>query len=192
MKQLIFATNNQHKLLEVEALIGADFQILSLKQAGINCDIPEDCHTLEGNAIQKARFVNKLVGANCFADDTGLEVEALNNQPGVFSARYAGQQRNSKDNVKKLLHNMLHQQNRNARFRTVIALIMDQHEYLFEGIVNGTIGYQEVGTDGFGYDPIFVPQGQNLTFAQMPLQQKNLISHRARAMAKLLQFLKQY
>ena len=157
--KLNFATNNNHKLKEVQEVLGDSFQIESLHELGIHEDIPENQQTLEGNALQKARFLYQRTGESCFADDTGLEVEALNGAPGVYSARYAGESKNSLDNMALLLKNMEGKQNRKARFRTVIALILDGKEYLFEGIVNGVITEQPRGTAGFGYDPLFVPDG---------------------------------
>ena len=169
--------------------MGDSFQIESMRSLGINEDIPEDKQTLEGNALQKARFLYDRTGESCFADDTGLEVDALNGAPGVYSARYAGEAKNSLDNMALLLKNMSGIQNRKARFRTVIALILDGKEYLFEGIVNGTITEEPRGTAGFGYDPLFVPDGYSTTFAEMDSEAKNAISHRGRAVEKLAAFL---
>ena len=187
--KLYFATNNIHKLKEVQEVVGDSFQIESMRSLGINEDIPEDQQTLEGNALQKARFLYDRTGESCFADDTGLEVDALNGAPGVYSARYAGDAKNSFDNMALLLKNMSGKQNRKARFRTVIALILDGKEYLFEGIVNGTITEEPRGTAGFGYDPLFVPDGYSTTFAEMDSEAKNAISHRGRAVEKLAAFL---
>ena len=187
--KLYFATNNIHKLKEVQEVVGDSFQIESMRSLGINEDIPEDQQTLEGNALQKARFLYDRTGESCFADDTGLEVDALNGAPGVYSARYAGETKNSLDNMALLLKNMSGIQNRKARFRTVIALILDGKEYLFEGIVNGTIAEVPRGTAGFGYDPLFVPDGFSTTFAEMDSEAKNAISHRGRAVEKLAAFL---
>lgn len=187
--KLYFATNNIHKLKEVQEVVGDSFQIESMRSLGINEDIPEDQQTLEGNALQKARFLYDRTGESCFADDTGLEVDALNGAPGVYSARYAGEAKNSLDNMALLLKNMSGIQNRKARFRTVIALILDGKEYLFEGIVNGTIAEEPRGTAGFGYDPLFVPDGYSTTFAEMDSEAKNSISHRGRAVEKLAAFL---
>lgn len=187
--KLYFATNNIHKLKEVQEVVGDSFQIESMRSLGINEDIPEDQQTLEGNALQKARFLYDRTGESCFADDTGLEVDALNGAPGVYSARYAGDAKNSFDNMALLLKNMSGKQNRKARFRTVIALILDGKEYLFEGIVNGTIAEEPRGTAGFGYDPLFVPDGYSTTFAEMDSEAKNAISHRGRAVEKLAAFL---
>lgn len=187
--KLYFATNNIYKLKEVQEVVGDSFQIESMRSLGINEDIPEDQQTLEGNALQKARFLYDRTGESCFADDTGLEVDALNGAPGVYSARYAGDAKNSFDNMALLLKNMSGKQNRKARFRTVIALILDGKEYLFEGIVNGTIAEEPRGTAGFGYDPLFVPDRYSTTFAEMDSEAKNAISHRGRAVEKLAAFL---
>lgn len=187
--KLVFATNNQHKLDEVQKITAGNTEIISL--AAINChdDIPETADTLEGNALQKARYIKEKFGYDCFADDTGLEVEALNNAPGVYSARYAGPGHDSEANMKKLLQEMNGKENRNARFRTVIALILDDNEYLFEGIVNGQITNEKRGTSGFGYDPIFKPYSFEQTFAEMSNDIKNTISHRGEAVKKLSAFL---
>lgn len=190
MKTLVFATNNAHKLEEVRAILGNDFQIASLKEIGCHDDIPETADTLEGNAMQKAQYIKEKFGMDCFADDTGLEVEALNNAPGVFSARYAGPGHDSEANMKKLLSEMQGKENRKARFRTVIALLLDGKEYTFEGIVKGNIIEEKRGGSGFGYDPIFVPEGYDLTFAELGNDIKNKISHRAEAVKKLSAFLK--
>lgn len=187
--ELVFATNNRHKLNEVQALLEGKFRLVSLADMGFFEDIPEDYDTLQANALQKARHIYSLRRKNCFADDTGLEVEALNGKPGVYSARYAGEQKNPKDNIKKLLENLEGVKNRNAVFRTVIALIINGEEHLFEGNVTGTIVDEEQGSDGFGYDPVFLPNGYTQTFAQMPLSLKNKISHRGLAVTKLVNFL---
>ena len=189
MKKIVFATNNQHKLDEVKKITEGLTEIVSLSE--INCfdDIPETADTLEGNALQKARYVKEKFGFDCFADDTGLEVEALDNAPGVYSARYAGPDHNSESNMKLLLKNMEGITNRKARFRTVIALLMDGKEYLFDGIVEGVIIDEKRGDSGFGYDPVFVPNGYNETFAQLGSDIKNNISHRAKAVLKLHDFL---
>ncbi|MDD2416142.1 MAG: non-canonical purine NTP diphosphatase [Parabacteroides sp.] len=189
MKKIVFATNNQHKLDEVKKITEGLTEIVSLSE--INCfdDIPETADTLEGNALQKVRYVKEKFGFDCFADDTGLEVEALDNAPGVYSARYAGPDHNSESNMKLLLKNMEGITNRNARFRTVIALLMDGKEYLFDGIVEGVIIHEKRGNSGFGYDPVFVPNGYNETFAQLGSDIKNNISHRAKAVLKLHDFL---
>lgn len=188
--ELVFATNNQHKLKEVQALLGNHFRLLSLADIGFYEEIPEDFDTLQDNALQKARHIHSKFGYSCFADDTGLEVEALNGEPGVYSARYAGEAKNPHDNIVKLLKNLSGVKNRRAKFRTVIALILNGSEYLFEGKVEGEIIEEGRGGDGFGYDPIFLPDGYSQTFAEMPLELKNQISHRGRAVAKLVDFLK--
>lgn len=187
--ELVFATNNQHKLKEVQELLGYRFKLLSLNDIGFNEDIPEDYDTLQDNALQKARFIHSKFGVNCFADDTGLEVDALNGAPGVYSARYAGEGKNPKDNIVKLLGELKEVENRKAHFRTVIALILNDKEILFEGEISGEIILEEKGLDGFGYDPVFLPEGFTETFAEMPLDIKNSISHRGRAIHKLIQFL---
>jgi XTP/dITP diphosphohydrolase len=186
---LIFATNNKHKLQEVQKLLPSAINLVTLADAGIHEDIPETADTLEGNASIKSRFVFELTDLNCFADDTGLEVEALNGAPGVYSARYAGEKCSFADNVNKLLHEMQDKDNRAAKFRTVISLMLDEKEYFFEGVVDGEITREVHGTDGFGYDPIFKPAGFDKTFAEMTLEEKNKISHRARAVEKLVAFL---
>lgn len=191
MIKLVFATNNQHKLEEVQKILGPHFELLSLADIGCNEDIPETAPTLEGNASQKSRYVFEKYGFDCFADDTGLEVEALNGQPGVYSARYAGPQRSSADNMKLLLLKMDKIKQRNARFRTVVSLIISGKEILFEGIVNGQILSTPRGDEGFGYDPVFQPDGYNVSFAQMAMDEKNSISHRGRAIEKLTAYLKQ-
>ena len=189
MNGLIFATNNAHKLGEVQALLEGRFTLKTLREVGIVEDIPETAETLEGNALQKARYVYECTGADCFADDTGLEVEALGGAPGVRSARYAGEGHDFDANNALLLKNLEGESNRKARFRTVIALILGGKEYLFEGVVNGTIIDHMTGTEGFGYDPMFVPEGEERTFAEMSADEKNAISHRGRAVAKLVEFL---
>lgn len=186
---LVFATNNKNKLIEAKNLLGVKQRILSLQDINCNIEIPEDFNTLEDNANQKAEFIYNKFGYNCFADDTGLEVYALDMKPGVFSARYAGNECNSRNNISKLLQELKSSSNRNARFRTVIALIIDKNTHFFEGIVNGKIIDTIRGNDGFGYDPVFVPDGYNQTFAEMPLSEKNKISHRAQALNKLVNFL---
>jgi XTP/dITP diphosphohydrolase len=187
--KIIFATNNKHKLHEISHLLGNNFELLSLDDIGCKADIPETMPTLEGNALQKANYIYNIYQTNCFADDTGLEVEALNGEPGVYSARYAGPNCNAKDNVDKLLLSLNNISNRKARFRCVIAYINQGKEFLFEGIVNGNIINTTKGSDGFGYDPIFIPEGYTQTFAEMPLSEKNKISHRAIAFNKFLTFL---
>jgi len=189
-KKLVVATNNTHKLEEISAILGEEIELLSLKDIQCNADIPETADTLEGNARQKAQYIYNNYGMNCFADDTGLEVEALNGAPGVFSARYAGDGHDSEANMQKLLQELEGKENRKAQFRTAICLIMDGKEYLFEGIVKGKIISEKRGGAGFGYDPIFVPEGYDLTFAELGNDIKNRISHRARAVEKLCTFLK--
>jgi XTP/dITP diphosphohydrolase len=188
--ELVFATNNQHKLSEIQSLISADIILRSLKDIGCTYDIPETADTLEGNALIKARYVFEIYGKNCFADDTGLEIDALNGRPGVYSARYATDGHDFEANIDKVLYELSGLQNRKARFRTVIALIVNESVYYFEGIVNGEILSERRGNQGFGYDPIFLPDGYVQTFAEMPLSEKNKISHRARAVKKLVDFLK--
>jgi len=191
MMKLVFATNNDHKLKEINHLLGNSFTLLSLKEINITGDIPEDSPTLEGNALFKAKYIHLATGLDVFADDTGLEIEALNGDPGVHSARFAGNQKDFSANTKKVLKLMEGKKNRDARFRTVIALIMNGKEYIFEGTISGKIGIEERGTGGFGYDPLFIPEGEKLTFAEMSLNQKSRISHRARAFEKLKMFLDQ-
>ena len=190
MKQLIFSTNNAHKLGEVQALLGDDFELVTLRECGITEDIPETAETLEGNALQKARYVYSKTGLDCFADDTGLEVDALGGAPGVHSARYATDGHDFAANNRLLLKNLEGAKERTARFRTVIALILYGVEYTFEGRVEGVIATEESGSEGFGYDPLFVPSGEIITFAQMSAEAKNAISHRGRAVAELVKFLK--
>lgn len=188
---LVFATHNQHKTEEAIAIAASSIQIRNLKDIGCTTEIPETADTLSGNALQKARFVYENYHTNCFADDTGLEVEALDGRPGVYSARYAGEHCSYQDNVLKLLDEMKGKSNRKACFKTVIALILDGTEYLFEGRVDGLIIENQRGTAGFGYDPVFLPDGFEHTFAEMSEEQKNSISHRGRAMLKLMDFLNQ-
>lgn len=187
--KIVFATNNENKVREIRHILGNSFNLLSLKDLTINEDIPENNPTLEGNAMQKARHIYKMLDLNVFADDTGLEIEALNGLPGVHSARFAGENKDSAANIEKVLAMMGSSVNRRARFRTVIALIIDGSEHLFEGTVEGTIISEKRGSDGFGYDPVFIPAGSNLTFAEMTLHEKNKISHRAMAFEKLRNFL---
>jgi len=190
LRELVFATNNPHKLSEVQHLLGNSFHLLSLNDINFNDEIPEDYDTLEENALQKAQHIYTITKQNCFADDTGLEVEALNGRPGVYSARYAGESKDPKANVQKLLMELKGIENRKARFRTVVALIIDGKEHLFEGVIDGRIIESERGVDGFGYDPVFLPDGYSSTFAEMNLSQKNKISHRARAIGSLVNFLR--
>ena len=190
MKKLVFATNNAHKLEEIRAILGNKIEILSLNDINCHADIPETADTLEGNAALKAQYIYNNYGLNCFADDTGLEVEALDGAPGVYSARYAGGEgHDSEANMKKLLSEMKGKENRKARFRTAICLIEGGKEHLFEGIVNGEIIEERRGGEGFGYDPVFVPEGYSETFAEMGSDEKNKISHRARAVKKLCEYL---
>lgn len=189
-RKLVFATNNAHKLEEISSILGEKVELLSLKDINCHADIPETADTLEGNAIQKAEYIYQNYGLDCFADDTGLEVEALDGAPGVLSARYAGSGHNSEANMQKLLQNMQGIHNRKAQFRTVICLILDGKMHVFEGIVKGEITKEKRGTSGFGYDPIFIPEGHSKTFAEMSHETKNKISHRARAVEKLCRFLK--
>lgn len=188
--ELIFATHNQHKTEEAREIAASLYQIKNLKDIGCLEEIPETADTLEGNALQKARYVYEHYHVNCFADDTGLEVETLDGRPGVYSARYAGEHCTYQDNVDKLLREMTGKTNRKACFKTVVALILDGKEYLFEGRVDGQIIQDQRGMSGFGYDPVFLPDGFDRTFAEMSDEEKNSISHRGRAMRKLLFFLK--
>lgn len=188
-QQLIFATNNLHKLSEVQHILGNRFHLLSLSDIGFHEEIPEDFDTLEENASQKAWHIFKQFSISCFADDTGLEVEALGGKPGVFSARFAGDHKNSADNVKKLLADLKGEKNRNAQFRTVISLVIKGKEERFEGIAPGRIIDVQKGKNGFGYDPVFVPTGYSKTFAELDLATKNRISHRALAVKKLVSYL---
>ena len=182
---IVFATNNAHKLEEVRAIVSGDIRIVGLQDIDCQDDIPETADTLEGNALLKAKYVHERFGYDCFADDTGLEVEALNGEPGVHSARYAGDAHDSNANIKKLLHALEGQHNRKARFRTVIALIINGQTAYFEGVVNGQIIKERRGMTGFGYDPVFVPDGFDKTFAELGSETKNRISHRAMATRKL-------
>ncbi|MGC6430295.1 MAG: non-canonical purine NTP diphosphatase [Jejuia sp.] len=187
--ELVFATNNQNKLREVQALIPSGIKLLSLKDIGCFEDIPETQNTIEGNAYQKSHYIKEKYGYDCFADDTGLEVKVLNGEPGVFSARYAGLQRNADDNMNLLLKNLKPQNNRNAHFKTVISLILGEKETQFTGICEGEITHQKIGKSGFGYDPIFKPTGYSETFAEMELALKNKIGHRGKAVSQLVAFL---
>jgi len=186
---LVFATNNQHKLTEVNDIVGDTFRVLSLKDIGCFDDIPETADTLEGNALLKARHVKQKYGYDCFADDTGLEIKALHNAPGVYSARYAGEAKDAKANMLKVLEELKNQTDRSARFRTVIALIIGEEESLLEGSIEGTIINEPRGKAGFGYDPVFLPHGYSQTFAEMETGVKNSISHRAEAIKKLKQWI---
>ena len=187
--EIIFASNNKDKIREIDDLLGDSFTLLSLKEINMTEDIPENELTLEGNALQKARYIYGVTGMNVFADDTGLEVEALNGMPGVHSARFAGEDKDSVANIEKLLSMLDGKSNRKGRFRTVIALILNGREYLFEGTVAGTIIEEKRGKEGFGYDPVFVPEGNTVTFAEMNINEKNKISHRAKAFENLRLFL---
>jgi XTP/dITP diphosphohydrolase len=189
MQKLIFATNNQHKIDEIRSINGIGYEIISLKEAGIDIDIPEPFDTLEENATEKSSVIYKLTGLNCFSEDTGLEVEALNGEPGVKSARYAGESKSFEQNIEKLLFNLKGISNRNAQFRAVLSLILDGTEYKFEGICKGIILADKKGEGGFGYDPVFQPIGAEKTFAEMDMNEKNKYSHRKKAMDKLVEFL---
>lgn len=186
---LCFATNNKHKLEEIQALVGSQFRIVSLEDIGCKEELAEDCDTLEGNSLQKAEYVFKKYGVPCFADDSGLEVEALGGAPGVYSARYAGPQRSHDDNMTLLIRNLKGTANRNAQFRAVITLLSKQGQEQFEGTLKGTIQLTRKGSGGFGYDPIFIPVGFSKTLAEMSMEEKNKISHRAIAVQKLVEFL---
>lgn len=190
MNTLIFATNNQHKVDEIRAILGKGFHIITLKEAGIAIDIPEPHDTLQANATEKSSTISRLTGKDCFGEDTGLEVAVLNGEPGVKSARYAGEARSFQSNIEKLLKNMEGKTERNACFRTVISLLYKNKEYLFEGICPGRLLTEQRGSNGFGYDPVFVPEGSNKTFAEMGMEEKNRYSHRKKAMEQLIEFLK--
>ncbi|MCU7548649.1 RdgB/HAM1 family non-canonical purine NTP pyrophosphatase [Chitinophagaceae bacterium LB-8] len=189
--KIIFATNNQHKVEEVKTLLPSNISIISLREAGIDAEIPEPHDTLQENAAEKARTIRTMTGENCFSEDTGLEVQALNGEPGVKSARYAGEEKTSQQNMEKLLARLGQQEDRRARFRTVICLILADLEYHFEGICEGVITYEPRGDQGFGYDPVFIPNGAEKTFAEMGMKEKNKFSHRKKAVAKLVEFLNQ-
>jgi XTP/dITP diphosphohydrolase len=189
MMKLVFATNNLHKLQEIKHLLDGSFELLSLND--INCDeeIPENQETIEGNAAEKSFYIWNKYGLNCFADDTGLEIEALNGEPGVYSARYAGEEKSAEKNMDLVLQKLVEIKNRKARFKTVISLVIDGHEIQFEGIVNGHILEEKRGNTGFGYDPIFQPDESHLSFAEMTMEEKGKISHRGRAVQKLVEYL---
>lgn len=187
--KLIFATNNPNKVAEIKSALIQGLEIITLQEAGINIDIPEPHNTLEENATEKSTVIHNLTKQNCFSEDTGLEVEALNGEPGVKSARYAGEAKSFDDNIEKLLINLQTFENRSARFRTVISLILDGKEYFFEGICTGKIISERKGNNGFGYDPVFIPDGSDKTFAEMDMNGKNKFSHRKKAMEKLINFL---
>jgi XTP/dITP diphosphohydrolase len=187
--QLVFASNNKNKIKEIQALVPDTIQIISLEAIGCTEDIPETADTIEGNAILKANYITEKYGYNCFADDTGLEVDALNGAPGVYSARYAGEQKDANDNMDKLLSELKDTINRNANFKTVICLNLNGTQQLFTGIIKGTIIDKKIGTNGFGYDPIFIAEGHQKTFAELSLEEKATISHRGIAVAQLIGFL---
>ncbi|TAE79258.1 MAG: RdgB/HAM1 family non-canonical purine NTP pyrophosphatase [Bacteroidetes bacterium] len=187
--RLVFATHNTHKAIEVQKMVPDAFEIITLTDLNILDEIPETGQTLQANALIKARFIHQKLGYNCFADDTGLEVEALNGEPGVYSARYAGIAKNNEANITKLLNNLSTKENRRARFVTCICLFWLDEMFVFEGELKGTIIHEKIGTNGFGYDPVFVPDGYDITLAQMDLMTKNLISHRGKAFKKMAEFL---
>lgn len=186
---LVFATNNQHKIEEIRKVTGNRFNIITLKEAGIDIDIPEPHDTIAANATEKSTVIHRITQQNCFSEDTGLEVAALNGEPGVKSARYAGEGRSSQDNIEKLLTNLNGNTNRKAQFRTVISLVWNNKEYLFEGICEGQIISEQKGLSGFGYDPVFIPDGGDKTFAEMTMEEKNSFSHRRKATDQLIEFL---
>ena len=188
--KIVFATNNPNKLKEIQSLIPKEIEIISLKEIGCNEDIPETGDTLEANAFQKAHYIKDNFNYDCFADDTGLEIDELNGDPGVYSARYAGPERNANANMNKVLNELKGKKNRKAKFRTAIALILKGEEHLFEGKVEGYISKDKQGNEGFGYDPIFIPENNIRSFAQMSMQEKGAISHRGRAVKKLVAYLK--
>lgn len=190
MLQLVFASNNNNKIKEIQQLVPTNIQILSLKDIGCEADIPETADTIEGNAILKANYVTEHFGYPCFADDSGLEIDVLNGEPGVYSARYAGLQRNDEDNMNKVLEKLQNETNRKANFKTVIALNMNGEQHLFTGIINGEIIHEKRGTNGFGYDPVFVADGYQKTFAELTMEEKSSISHRGKAVKQLVSFLK--
>ncbi len=192
MKRLVFATNNEHKLRELRQILTGEFELLSLHEIGCNEEIPETGTTLESNASQKSNYIWKKFRIDCFADDTGLEIKALNNAPGVYSARYAGEEKSPEANMRKVLNQMAYITDRKARFRCVFSLIIGGTEYQFEGIVEGEILRAKEGAGGFGYDPIFKPDGYNQSFASLSPKEKNRISHRGRAVMKLVEFLRNH
>ena len=189
MHTIIFATNNEHKIKEIQSLVGSDFTIITLEQAGINIDIPEPHDTLQENAYEKAITIENITKQNCFSEDTGLEIEALNGEPGVKSARYAGGDRNFQANIDKVLEKLNGITNRKAQFRTVICLLWNKEVFYFEGICKGTIAENMHGGEGFGYDPIFIPEGATKSFAEMTMEEKNIYSHRQKAVTQLFTFL---
>ena len=190
MHKIVFATNNKHKLKEVQQILGNKYEVLGLMDIGFEGDIPETGKTLKANASIKSGFVYEKFGLDCFSDDTGLEIEALDGRPGVYSARFAGEPGDAEKNIEKVLFELENKQNRKARFRTIVSLILDGEEHFFEGIINGKIIDEKRGEDGFGYDPVFIPDGYQLTFAEMPADEKNKISHRSKAVEKLVEYLK--
>ncbi|REH01937.1 non-canonical purine NTP diphosphatase [Flavobacterium aquicola] len=190
--KIVFATNNKNKIREIQSMLPPSIEIISLESIGCYEDIPETANTIEGNAVLKANYVTQKFGYDCFADDTGLEVDALDGEPGVFSARYAGEQKSAEDNMDKLLLNLENKDSRKAQFKTVIALNIKGEQHLFAGIARGEITKEKIGDQGFGYDPIFKPEGYLETFAQLSLETKNTISHRGKATQKLLAFLNEY
>lgn len=189
--ELVFATNNQNKVKEIRSILKEPFQIITLKEAGIDIDIPEPHDSLEANASEKSITIHRITHKNCFSEDTGLEVFSINGEPGVKSARYAGDGRNFQDNINLLLEKLQDITDRSAQFRTVVSLIWEDQEYLFTGICKGTIISAQRGGEGFGYDPVFIPDGSNQTFAEMGMEEKNKYSHRKKAVAQLIEFLKQ-
>ena len=189
MHTIIFATNNEHKIKEIQSLVGSDFTIITLEQAGIDIDIPEPHNTLEENAYEKAITIETITKQNCFSEDTGLEIEALNGEPGVKSARYAGETRNFQANIDKVLEKLKGNINRKAQFRTVICLLWNKEVFYFEGICKGVIAETMHGAEGFGYDPIFIPEGSSKSFAEMTMEEKNKFSHRQKAVTQLFRFL---
>jgi len=187
--KIVFATGNSHKLEEIASIL-SHYELIGLKDIGCHEEIPETSPTIEGNALQKARYIVEHYDVkNCFAEDTGLEVDALNGEPGIYSARYAGASKDATANIEKVLAGLEGKNNRKAQFRTVVALILNGEEYTFEGIIRGTIQIKKMGTSGFGYDPVFVPEGETRSFAQMSIEEKNKISHRAKAILQLEKFL---
>ena len=191
IKNLIFATNNEHKVAEIRSSLGNLFQVVSLKEAEINIDIEEPYDTLEENAREKSSTIHRLAQQDCFSEDTGLFVDALNGEPGVKSARYAGEPSSNKANIEKLLRNLALHTNRTARFRTIISLVMHEKEYLFEGICEGSITLEPIGSSGFGYDAVFIPAGSSKTFGEMSMEEKNQYSHRKKAVTKLISFIRE-
>ena len=189
MHTIIFATNNEHKIKEIQSLVGNDFTIITLQEAGIDIDIPEPHDTLQENAYEKAITIENITKQNCFSEDTGLEIEALNGEPGVKSARYAGGDRNFQANIDKVLEKLNGSNNRKAQFRTVICLLWNKEVFYFEGICKGRIAETMHGGEGFGYDPIFIPEGSNKSFAEMAMEEKNIYSHRQKAVTQLFTFL---